>query len=127
MDNCEKYIHKEMYKGNICCNKDKYCKRLFMDSEKDFYKEDLGKIEKINPNRFLLEEYEPDFGIIFGYKLSVLHNRMKNKIKEFAIGYCDGKDMEWEREFDYAFLFEKDGRRFWFHIPKSSKLLDDII
>lgn len=127
MDNCGKCIYKEMYKGRLCCNKDKYCKRFFRDSEEDYYKEEPSKIEKINPNRFLIEEYEPDFGVIFGYKTSVFHNGIKNKIKEFAIGYCDGKDMVWKREFDYAFLFEKDGRRFWFHIPKSSKLLDGII
>lgn len=113
MDNCGKCIYKTMYNGRLFC-------------EKDYYAEAKEQIPKINTGCFLIEEYEPDFGIVFGYKSSVLHNGIKNKIKEYAIGYCDAKDMVWSRDFDYAFLFEKDGKRFWFHIPKHSKILDGI-
>lgn len=103
-------------------------KDLMDNHETIIYKEKYDvKLPKLNPNIFIMEEYEPDFGILFGYKVSCIHNGIKNKIKEFAIGYCDGKDMVWCREFDYAFMFEKDDRRFWFHIPKCSKILDGII
>lgn len=84
-------------------------------------------IQRIDPGCFLVEEYEPDFGIVFGYNNSTIHNGIKNKIKEFSIGYCRGEDMVWRRPFDYAFLFDFFGRRLWFHIPKSSKILNGIV
>lgn len=126
MNNCGKCVYKEIYKNKCCCTKDRYCKRIFKNSMNDYYTESKEVI-LLSPNYFLFEEYEPDWGELFGYKTTTIHSGLKNKIKEYAIGYCDGKDMIWCREFDYAFLFEKEGRRFWFHIPKSSKVLEGII
>ena len=126
MNNCGKCIYKEIYKNKCCCTKDRYCKRIFKNSMNDYYTEFKG-VMLLSPNYFPFEEYEPDWGELFGYKTTAIHNGLKNKIKEYAIGYCDGKDMIWCRELDYAFLFEKEGRRFWFHIPKSSKVIEGII
>ena len=125
MNNCGKCVYKEIYKNKCCCTKDRYCKRIFKNSMNDYYTESKEVI-LLSPNYFLFEEISLIGENCLDIKLQQSIVDL-NKIKEYAIGYCDGKDMIWCREFDYAFLFEKEGRRFWFHIPKSSKVLEGII
>ena len=80
-----------------------------------------NKIPMINPELFTYELYEPnwwdalDLSFIEGTDVE----KVFAKIREYAIGCCDGSRLTVRpRADDYAFMFEKDGNKFWFHIPK---------
>ena len=87
------------------------------------------KAEKIDPELFTWENYEPDFGyrvgLNFADTLDIL--KMKREIVRRLVGYCDGSRLSVRpRTNSYAIMLDDDdGERFWFHYPKFN--FDEIL
>jgi len=79
------------------------------------------ELDSLNPELFLFEKYSPDWwhDLDLEYVACLDFPNVLRKVKEYAIGYCDGGRLQIRPRSDsYAIMFEKDGDTFWFHIDK---------
>lgn len=76
--------------------------------------------EELNPECFIYEEYEPDWWELLGTnQMSDIQKNIFSGVLSYVIGYCDAKRLSFRpRDNSYAVMFEKDGRKFWFHVNK---------
>ncbi len=86
----------------------------------------MEPIYKLSPDRFLFEDYEPDYS-----RLQISYNvfpsdyksgkeELINALKEKAIGFCDGESLLVRPKRDmYAIMCEDKNGKFWFHIGKN--------
>lgn len=81
----------------------------------------LMQCQKLDSALFTRENYEPDWCESLGidYDDSMNIPFLFAKAGEYIVGYCDAVRLSFRpKENTYAVMFEKDGRRFWFHLKK---------
>lgn len=82
---------------------------------------DLSEIPEINPELFLWENYEPDYGgrlgLDFRESTSIWH--VSKKLLEHCVGYCDATRLQVRPKTGmYALMCEDENHeKFWFHYP----------
>lgn len=81
----------------------------------------LEKLERLNSECFIYDNYESNWWTLFDMKFSDSLNNaaVMRTVEQYAVGYCEGERLLIRPSADsYAVMFEKDGERFWFHIKK---------
>lgn len=94
-------------------------------------KSDNRTVIKMSPDRFLFEDYEPDYSRLH-MSYNIIPNNAKSgeeelvdALKEKAIGFCDGESLLVRPKKDmYAIMCEDEDGKFWFHIGKN--ILDKL-
>lgn len=82
---------------------------------------DMRGLEELNSELFIYENYEPDWwtALDLSFCDAVDVSNVLRKVNEYAIGYCDSSRVRLRPKDDcFAVMFEKNGRKFWFHIQK---------
>jgi hypothetical protein len=81
----------------------------------------MSKLKNLNSECFLYELYESGWWTLLdlSFSESIDTKNITDCIHNFAIGYCDGSQLRLRPNADtFAIMFEKDGIKFWFHVPK---------
>jgi hypothetical protein len=81
----------------------------------------LDNIEKLNSECFIYENYESNWWSLFNidYKTSLDNKNVMDVIKKYAVGYCESSRVNLRpKDNSYAVMFEREGKKFWFHVQK---------
>ena len=81
----------------------------------------LNKLEKLNSECFIYENYESNWWSLLDldYMSTFYAKNIMKAVEKYAVGYCESERVYLRPKSDsYAVMFEKDGKRFWFHIQK---------
>ena len=65
--------------------------------------------------------YELNWWVLLDLDYSATFDKqvLDEKIKEYAIGYCESEKIKYRPKTDsYAIMFEKNSETFWFHMSK---------
>lgn len=79
------------------------------------------ELKNLNSECFLYELYESGWWtpLDLSFTEALETKNIGDCIRKFAIGYCDGSQLSFRpNPSSFAIMFEKDGIKFWFHVPK---------
>jgi len=79
------------------------------------------EIRPLSPECFTFELYEPNIwdALDLSFSESCNQDNIIKAITRYCIGYCDARRLLVRPMSDsYAFMFEKNGDKFWFHVHK---------
>lgn len=94
------------------------------------YNDLLNKLEILNSECFIYDNYESNWWSLLDLDFDSAMNikNIMNAVEKYAVGYCDSSRVKLRPKKDsYAVMFEKDGKRFWFHIPKWEFEYEDCV
>jgi len=81
----------------------------------------LHNLEKLNSECFIYDNYESNWWSLLDldYLDALDGMSVMKEVEQYAVGYCESSKIRLRpRNDSYAVMFEKDGKRFWFHIQK---------
>lgn len=83
----------------------------------------MDKLKEMNAECFIYENYEPNWwsALDLSFEEALEYRNIRRKIKKYAVGYCESSRIRLRpKEDSYSIMIEKDGERFWFHVPKDT-------
>lgn len=81
----------------------------------------LNNLERLNSECFTYDNYESNWWNLLDmdFITSIDVKAVMRTVEKYAIGYCEAEKVYLRPNLkSYAVMFEKDGKRFWFHIQK---------